>query len=203
MDKFHLLGHSFGGIIAYEYVATGLHEHNCLSLTLNSTPSSMKTSLEEWHRLENEVKTELLCEDIDIDSDEANVLIQDRVRRRNECRLDKIPDPLIAAIEMRGTIFGPEDVAAYVAQPPPQDSPRGVARINPLFPPVLLIRGQHDFITEECIAGWREIFSLGANKERCTSYREEEMNDCAHYCHLEDAERFGDLVKSHCFINDY
>lgn len=194
LDKFHLLGHSFGGIVAYEYLAAGMHQGSgdCLSLTLDSTPSSMKKSLEECSRLEEEVKSELMLED-NIEVEEATRLVQDELRRRNECRLEEMPDSLVTAIEGRGTIFGPEEVADYVAHPPSSiDS----------FPSVLMIRGQYDFVTEKCIEGWREIFSQDS-KPRGTAYREEEMSNCAHYCHLEDAQSFGDLIKSHCFINDY
>lgn len=193
LEKFHLLGHSFGGIVAYEYLAAGLHagSSDCLSLTLDSTPSNMKTSLEECSRLGEEVKNDLILGDMNVA--EATRLVQDQLRRHFECRLDRMPDSLVTAIEMRGTVFGPEEVVDYVAHPPSRDS---------LMPPVLMIRGQYDFITEKCIEGWREIFSQDS-KSRGIAYREEEMNGCAHYCHLEDAQSFGDLIKSHCFINDY
>lgn len=194
LEKFHLLGHSFGGIVAYEYAkAYGLHQGNskCLSLTLDSTPANMKTSLEECSRLEEEIKSELILEDMD--AEEAARLVKDRLRKRNECRLEETPHALVAAIENRGTTFGPEAVSDYVARPPLNDRS---------LPPVLMIRGQYDFVTEKCIEGWKDVFSRGSNLGG-TAYREEEMSDCAHYCHLEDAHNFGDLIKGHCFINDY
>jgi len=195
LDKFHLLGHSFGGIVAYEYAkADGLHPHigKCLSLILDSTPSNMKTSLEECSRLEKEIKSELILEDKD--SEITSKLVQEQLRKRRECRLEEMPDSLLSAIKCRGTTFGPEAVSNYVAHPPSIHS----------LPPVLMIRGQYDFITEKCIEGWREIFNQDSSNSRGTvTYREEEMRDCAHYCHLEDAQSFGELIKSHCFINDY
>eukprot|EP00581_Thalassiosira_minuscula_P014686 CAMPEP_0183719376 /NCGR_PEP_ID=MMETSP0737-20130205/12346_1 /TAXON_ID=385413 /ORGANISM="Thalassiosira miniscula, Strain CCMP1093" /LENGTH=334 /DNA_ID=CAMNT_0025949093 /DNA_START=175 /DNA_END=1179 /DNA_ORIENTATION=- len=193
LDKFHLLGHSFGGIVCYEFLAAAGESvdcNNCLSLTLDSTPSNMKTSLEECSRLKEEVESELHLENIE--AEEATRLVNDRMRKRAECRLEEIPESLVTAIERRGTTFGPEEVADYVAHPPSRDS----------LPPVLMIRGEYDFVTEKCIEGWREIF--GEDSEpRGTTYREEEMSNCAHYCHLEDAQSFGELIKSHCFINDY
>lgn len=194
LEKFHLLGHSFGGIVAYEYAkAHALHQGNgrCLSLTLISTPSNMKTSLEECSRLEEEIKSELILENLNCE--EAKRMVMDRLRKRNECRLEEMPEPLVTAIESRGTTFGPESVSDYIARPPSRDFS---------LPPVLMIRGQYDFITEKCVEGWREIFSKGANTGG-TAYREEEMSNCAHYCHLEDGQSFGELLKSHCFINDY
>lgn len=200
LDKFHLLGHSFGGIIAFEYAkANSLHSgcgNKCLSITLDSTPSNMKTSLDECARLEDEIKSELVLEENnDQPQEEASRLVQDRLRKRNECRTEEMPDSLATAIERRGTTFGPEAVADYVAYPLPSMS-------HYSLPPVLLIRGQYDFITEKCIEGWREIFDQD-HPRGSNAYREEEMSNCAHYCHLEDAQSFGDLIKSHCFINDY
>jgi pimeloyl-ACP methyl ester carboxylesterase len=188
LNKFHMLGHSFGGIVAYEYAKDCLESgcNNCLSLILDSTPSNMKTSLEECTRLEEEIKCGLELDGMD--SEEASRIVNDRLRKRSECRLEEVPASLTAAIESRGTIFGPDEVSDYVACPPPENA----------LPPTLLIRGQYDFITEKCIDGWRDIFNVEG-----ASYREEEMSNCAHYCHLEDAQSFGDLIKSHCFINDY
>lgn len=191
LKKFHLLGHSFGGIVAYEYAKSNdVHCSACLSLTLNSTPANMGTSLEECSRLEAEIRRDLQLDDRE--PHEASRMVHDRLRKRNECRTEIMPDSLQAAIENRGTTFVPEAVSDYVAYPPS----------SLVFPPVLLIRGQYDFITDACIEGWRVIFGKD-NNSRGHAYREETMENCAHYCHLEDAIRFGDLVKSHIFINDY
>mmetsp|Transcript_16094 Transcript_16094/g.38635 ORF Transcript_16094/g.38635 Transcript_16094/m.38635 type:complete len:332 (+) Transcript_16094:224-1219(+) len=193
LSTFHLLGHSFGGIVAYEYAkADSRHRSNskCLSLTLDSTPSNIEISLQECTRLEDEIKSELVLEGKE--PQDSSSTVQDRLRRRNECRTEEMPESLVTAIERRGTTFGPEAVADYVAYPPSSCS----------LPPVLLIRGQYDFVTEKCVEGWRKIFSPDSNP-RGNSYREEEMRNCAHYCHLEDAQKFGDLIKSQLFINDY
>lgn len=186
LKEFHLLGHSFGGIIAYEYLKTNDLESGCakcLSLTLDSTPADIQMSLNECSRLECEIKSELMLEI----NDAPMNLVQDRLRKRNECRTEVLPQALATAIKRRGATFGLEAVSDYVALPPSKRS----------LPPVLLIRGQYDYITEPCIEGWRQIFTCAH------TYREEEMINCAHYCHLEDAQRFGDLIKSHCFIHDY
>ena len=196
LKKFHLLGHSFGGIIAYEYAKAHAQDsgEECISLTLNSTPSSMKMSLEECSRLEEEVRSELKLTLQDMNEEEATRLVHDVLRRRTECRLEELPDALVTAIKYRGTTFGAEDVASYLASPPCPPSS---------LPPVLMIRGQHDFITDKCIEGWREICNQDPNTKKGIVYREEVMINCSHYCHLEDARSFGDLIKSHCFINDY
>ena len=204
LDKFHLLGHSFGGIVAYE---ASKIDDKCLSLTLDSTPSNMKLSLDEVSRLENEVKCEIILESSDSDcsdseseslesKEEMKKLVQDRLRRRNECRTDTMPESLAMAIESRGTTFEADDCVDYVACPPSSHS----------LPPTLLIRGEFDFVTEACIEGWRDIFlnwKTTSNSSNRVSYREEEMSNCAHYCHLEDTKGFAELIKGHCFVNDY
>ncbi len=191
LEKFHLLGHSFGGIVAYEFAkSNNMHSSVCLSLTMNSTPANMETSLEEVSRLEAELRRELQL--ADKEHNEASSLVRDMLRKRYECRTEEMPDSLQAAIENRGNTFGPEAISDYVAYPPS----------SLFFPPVLIIRGQYDFITEACIQGWREIFGQNSNS-RDNAYREETIENCAHYCHLEDATCFGDLVKRHLFINDY
>lgn len=203
LTKFHLLGHSFGGIVAYEYSAQH-HSGKCLSLTLDSTPSDMQMSLDEVSRLEDEVRSLLILEEDEEGNEkpqDISKLVQDRLRRRNECRIDVMPDSLATAIESRGTTFVPESVADYVAHAPSSHA----------LPPTLCIRGQYDFVTEKCIQGWRAIFTQeseskensSSSHQRTSSYREEELSNCAHYCHLEDAKSFSELVKGHCFVHDY
>lgn len=172
LDKFHLLGHSFGGVVAYEYVAAGRGSGDCLSLALYSTAADFRTSRAECARLEAEVRGELA---LGFTSSCGN------------------SDPLRAALAGRGTAWGPEDVADYVARPPPG----GTA-----LPPALAVRGQHDFVTAACLGGWRDIFSQGG-AAKGTAYREEVLSGCAHYGHLEDPCAFGDLIGGHCFVHDY
>lgn len=202
IKKYHLLGHSFGGIVAYEFVKSNSNHCDsansyCLSLALYSTPTSMRTSLEECSRLEMQVQQDLLhlLKDEEIHNDEVvSRLVQDRLQKQYECRTVDIPDALRAAIKNRGTTFGPEDVVDYIACPPSSSSC--------LFPPALVIRGQYDFVTETCIKDWRDIFGI-CSKSKMNAYREETMASCAHYSHLEDGKNFGDLIKKHLFINDY
>ena len=163
----------------------------------------MQTSLEECARLKEEMKEEMSIEDHDYDDASLDKDIRDRLRKVHECRTEKMPGPLVNAIQSRGTLFsGPEAVSEYVALPLPQCHSSCQNTEVHSTPPVLLIRGEHDFVTEECIKGWRKIFAP-IGDQRGIKYREEIMHNCSHYCHLEDGQRFGGLVKNHCFINDY
>ncbi|KAL7461580.1 hypothetical protein ACHAXS_001996 [Conticribra weissflogii] len=194
LDKYHLLGHSFGGIVAYEFLKENLSlPPKCLSIILSNTPCNMKTSLKESARLKEEMREEMFQESRETDDQISDKSISERLRKRNECRTDTVPSPLACAIENRGTMFsGPEAVSDYIAVPSPDEHE---------LPPALLIKGEHDFINEECIKGWRNIFSC--DDKRRMNIREELMENCSHYCHLENGPRFGTLVNNHCFIHDY
>jgi len=204
INKFHILGHSFGGVVAYEYAKSSLEDDEqhqmCLSLTLSNTPASMEISHEESGRLVHSIKEECMLENVSTESDmPAPRIVNDRFRKRHECRTENVPEALVTAIQSRGVTFGPDAVRNYIASKPMHllsSSPRSVDGPNKSIPPVLLIRGEHDFVTEECIKGWRKIFTS-------RGYREEVLNNCAHYCHLENPQGFSELIKSHCFINDY
>eukprot|EP00986_Skeletonema_menzelii_P010817 scaffold5399_cov147-Skeletonema_menzelii.AAC.23 len=209
LNKFHLLGHSFGGVVAYEYAKSVLEDEQqqqiCLSLTLSNTPANMEISHEESDRLVKSINEECMleanasCSASDIP---VSRIVNDRFRKRHECRTENFPAALVTAIQSRGVTFGPDAVRNYIAFPPMHlhsSSPQSVDAMNRSLPPVLLVRGEHDFVTEECIKGWRKIFTTDA---KC-GYREEVLNNCAHYCHLENPQSFGELIKTHCFINDY
>jgi len=205
INKFHILGHSFGGVVAYEYAKSSLEDdeqhQNCLSLTLSNTPANMVLSHEESGRLVQSINEEFILENSTAVLPVSRI-VNDRFRKRHECRTENAPEPLVTAIQSRGVTFGPEAVRDYIAFPPAHlhsSSPRSVNAPNKLMPPVLLIRGEHDFVTEECIKGWRKIFTTDTTH----GYREEVLNNCAHYCHLENPLGFGELIKNHCFINDY
>lgn len=218
LNKFHILGHSFGGVVAYEYAKSCLEDwdeakdgdqqqHECLSLTLSNTPADMELS----HTVSSRLLQSIIDEEVmsGIDSNTASNMsvsriAQERFQKRYECRTENIPDSLVTAIQSRGFIFGPEHVRDYIARPPTHtllsSSPRAVnSPPTKLLPPVLLIRGEHDFVTEECTSGWRKIF----NTDTTLVYREEVMSNCAHYPHLENPQAFCEIIKSQCFINDY
>jgi proline-specific peptidase len=212
LSKFHLFGHSFGGILAYEYLKSkkvhisSTPSPSCLSLILANTPSNMRISLEESSRIKEEIKHELIHDMSSLEVDESikdkslSKSIKELLHNRHECRTRSTPEPLAKAIRRRGKIE-PEAVSDYVALPYTISQTSSVEHSNKYLPPVLLIRGEFDFVTEECIEGWRKIFE--GSPVRGSAYREEVMKNCAHYCHLEEELQFSELVKGHMFIHDY
>lgn len=53
--------------------------------------------------------------------------------------------------------------------------------------PLLVVRGEHDFITEECIAAWR---AAAASAAAPVIFSEQVLDACGHNAHLEDPEAF-------------
>ena len=141
LSKFHLLGHSFGGILAYEYVKSKLllpSSRQCLSLIIANAPCNMRTSIQESSPLEEEITFEL-TNDMPITEKEASSKdatftksIKDILRRRHECRTQVTPEPLVSAIEHRGKNYwsAPEAVINYVASSPPR--PRSLVFFGPI-----------------------------------------------------------------------
>lgn len=200
LSQFHLLGHSYGGVLAYEYIkraseraavaaaaaldSTCVAEEStplpprCLSLLLSNSPTSMALSDQEWDRLLDELRKE----------DDNIFTLDERFRKRNQCRTPSVPPALADAFRHVGTTWhGTGVVSDYIALPPSSD------QAAKALPPTILIRGEHDFVTEVCVEGWRELFGKGLG-----GFRETIMDGCSHYCHLEDGENYGALVGRFC-----
>ena len=64
--------------------------------------------------------------------------------------------------------------------------------------PVMVIRGERDFVTGPCVEPW-SAWGTGAGVKRKVRMRE--MKDCGHMCHLEDRPAFLDLVDG--FLQEY
>lgn len=193
--KFHLLGHSFGGILAFEYLKYCQTKNNdiqstCLSVILASTPTSVKV-------VENEVQR--LCQDLDVDDtdvaddgEDVSALpntVPKEFRDRYECRLQPTPFPLLDSYSRAGPkhLRGLPAIGNYVASLT-SDSTEHDSRIQQ---PALILRGQHDFVTETCVKGWEEMF-------RAKQYMT--LAGCSHYGMLENETMYGSVLSS--FLGD-
>jgi len=95
-SPFHLLGHSYGGTLAYEYLAT-VEDTMCKSLILSNAPQNMRRANEAYDHLQ----------------------LQDPFNfwSSHVCRVGT-PRPLQDALENLGTVWGGmDDVVDFVAQP--------------------------------------------------------------------------------------
>uniref|UniRef100_A0A7S1ZT97 AB hydrolase-1 domain-containing protein n=1 Tax=Ditylum brightwellii TaxID=49249 RepID=A0A7S1ZT97_9STRA len=197
IDKFHLYGHSYGGVLAYEYAKrhiiktqeeTNDHKSSLLSIILSNTPTSFALSNTEWERL---LKEE--CGNND-----------DLFFQRYQCRTETMPASLLDAFQHAGTIWiGTDAVADYIASPPSvivsNEGEKEVPKQRRNRSPVLLIKGEFDFVTDVCTRGWKDIFSSYGSG----SIKELTMKGCAHYCHFEyEKELYGSIVGSFCLEHD-
>ena len=198
VNRFHLLGHSFGGVLAYEYAkriaekghilvpvdtaatTPAMERAQCVSVILANTSTSMQKSDQEWDRLVLECAT---------DDSLPGVTPNDRFFRRNQCRLDEMPEDLQSAFGHCGrTWFGTNVVSDWVAAPPSEQYMQNL-------PPFLLITGEYDFVTLPCTAGWKDVLDDALVKEIM-------MAGCSHYVHFEQPASFGSILEEFCCSND-
>jgi L-proline amide hydrolase len=168
---FHLYGQSFGGILAFEYLKRERPE-NCLSVTLSSTPTSVPQVEAEANRL---MQTLIM----DAGGEEDNM--EEAFRKAHQCQTPVKPQPLIDAYALAGTIFhGTQAIPDYQATLEDDDSER-------VDVPALIMRGEKDFVTPDCVKGWDGLFG------ECKIV---ELEGCAHHGLLEQPDLYAKTLES-------
>ena len=194
LRQFHLFGQSFGGILGYEFLkrraqrnkdsnnnnnSTSNDDYKVLSFIASSTPTSVP-------KVEAQVQ-ELLQSLLEEDDDETTV--EERFQKKHICRTEEKPKALEDAYAHAGTVWrGSNAIADYVAEPPSDDA-------DPL-PPAMIMRGEHDFVTDDCCRDWKERLW---NQKRI---RERVLDGCSHHGLLENGFVYGDMVDSFCIEYD-
>ena len=177
LSKYHLFGQSFGGIVAFEFMkscTTAEERNKCRSIILSSTPTSTALVQEESNRLLQQVS--------DSNPDSSKKIILELFRQQHECRVVPTPLPLMDAYAQAGTIWrGMEAIPEYVA-----------CDIVPSTT-ALIIRGQHDFVSERCIEGWSTLLP---KSQRIT------LAGCSHHGLLEHESMHGAVVGGFLEDND-
>ncbi|VEU41843.1 unnamed protein product [Pseudo-nitzschia multistriata] len=213
LKRFHLFGHSFGGILAYEYLLAktctldeelsgGRHASCVSSLLLSSTPTSASLIQSESERLFRSLTSQEKSNGCSIDGGNGccekditdktaiasseqqkqqlrqSMMKSEEFQQTHECRLADCPLALMDALGNMGPApwRGIEAIHGYEAEE--------VDEFHRI--PSLLLRGEYDFCTESCMAGWRERLD-GDN------FKSEEvvLSNCSHYAMLEDENQFG------------
>ena len=132
LTRFHLYGQSWGGLLAFEYLASPLAAGaECLSLTLSNCPTSVSLAVSEAGRL----------------ADACNGV--EDFNARHVCRLAAYPRALDDAYAHAGTVW--RGTAAVLDHAAP---PEAIARVRV---PSLVVRGEHDFVTAACVRGWEAL----------------------------------------------
>ena len=193
VKDFHLLGHSFGGIIAYEWAKS--HQAKlkqepkanfCGSLILVSTPVSISAAMQNSVNLQDALREEHAgSSSIDVDNTSE---VMAEFARIHECRLDPLPLPLQQAF--MGVFFSASKGLAAVQhynalQPDTRISSTDDSNIG--FPETLIIRGEYDFVSTECQCDWVDI--LGSDVQF------ETVGNSAHYSMLENEDEFAEIVR--------
>mmetsp|Transcript_27725 Transcript_27725/g.39682 ORF Transcript_27725/g.39682 Transcript_27725/m.39682 type:complete len:183 (+) Transcript_27725:34-582(+) len=157
----------------------------CLSAILSSAPSNVAQVEGEFVRLLNELKNthsnhndgnELLLTD--------NAQLEELFRTNHQCRMEEMPPKLKEAYANAGTVWrGTDAIKEYVATPPEEDASR--------MPSSMIMRGEFDFVSEECIEPWKGVFNT-------KFLRYKTMKGCSHHGLFEDGATYGDLIDSFC-----
>ncbi|GMI06141.1 hypothetical protein TrVE_jg2417 [Triparma verrucosa] len=184
VQRFHLYGQSYGGILAFEFlkkIAEGRSsvEAECLSVLLSSSPSDV--ALVEGEA--NNLIAQLLQED----DDESSVM--ERFRLKHQCSTPAMPEPLKLAYNSAATPGmwrSTEVIKDYVAHPPMEGSKR--------MPSAMVMRGENDFVTEKCIQGWKDAFNHNF-------VRYKTLPGCSHHGLLENSKEYGRVVDE--FFSEY
>jgi hypothetical protein len=58
----------------------------------------------------------------------------------------------------------------------------------------MIMRGEHDFVTEDCVSGWKDAFNH-------KFIRMKELEGLSHHGLLEDGSTYGEIVDS--FFSEY
>jgi pimeloyl-ACP methyl ester carboxylesterase len=161
LDRIHLFGSSWGGMLALEYAFT--RPESLASLVLNSTPTSAPRWAEETGRL-------------------AEGLDEEEFRRRHICRLDPEPEVLQRARakfekQVYETMWGENEF-----------TPTGtlkdwdvIGRLGEIQVPTLITSGRHD----ECTPKLVEPLHQGIAGSEWVIFE-----DSAHMPYLEEPERY-------------
>ena len=187
---FHLYGHSFGGVLAYEYikrvaerpqyeknVADDITDRSCASVIISNSSTSFEMSNLESNNILLSIKKKLATQD--------TTVINAAFWGQHQCRLDKIPILLQSAIDNAGVQWH-NSLTSYCA--------KSTSRWAQPLPPALIIRGKHDFVTKACTEGWTRLF-------KHEKVHEKEV-DGSHYLHLEQPKQYGDMLSSFLRVQD-
>eukprot|EP00571_Detonula_confervacea_P014127 CAMPEP_0172307946 /NCGR_PEP_ID=MMETSP1058-20130122/8691_1 /TAXON_ID=83371 /ORGANISM="Detonula confervacea, Strain CCMP 353" /LENGTH=347 /DNA_ID=CAMNT_0013020263 /DNA_START=191 /DNA_END=1234 /DNA_ORIENTATION=+ len=212
LEHFHLLGHSLGGAIGYEFLKRqivksreGSREKDmpqCLSYILSNSSTNFQLSSSEQNRLFQEFQLQHLQSRMPSKQQQAKKLnIKDQFFQTHICRTSTKPTELVSALSRRGKKWSANE---YTAMPLANDTSVDTDTATAAdkvgtnqFPPVLIIRGQFDFVTEVCTRDWKDLFSSQL-KDSQHEPKEVVMEDCAHYPHFEQPDNYSFRVENFC-----
>ncbi len=187
LDRIHLLGQSWGGMLAMEYAVT--QPAGLVSLTVASSPANVSQWLEELGRLRDELPPEvqetLLRHEAarTTDSPEYEAAVE-VFNQRHVCRVVPMPeyvkrtfDAIARHPEVYHTMNGPSEfhVIGVIKDWDITD------RLGEISVPTLITSGRHDEVTPATA----EIVHNGIQNSRWVVFEES-----AHLAHAEETDRY-------------
>jgi len=164
----------------------------CRSLVLSSAPASIKQANEDWDRLYEEATA----------ASKLPLWLYDPFWDKHVCRskfgnIRFLDDAYLKkASIMAGIDSTTDNVNQYEAQPIRRRKrdktvasklEKGELHLDPAFPPVLLLRGEHDFVQRSNIERWQYLLP---NKNLL------ELKDCSHHGLLEQPGLYGRTLEA-------
>lgn len=191
LERIHLLGQSWGGWLAIEYMLS--QPSGVVSLTLASTSASTAQFVREANRLIDELPPDM--RDAIRGGDRTGVYdsseylrAMDEFYRRHVCRLDPWPDPILRTVaNLDGnavylTMNGPNEFTVIGNL---KDWDR-TAQLGEIRVPTMITVGRYDEITPNCA----ETLHAGIAGSELHVF--EQSGHCAH---LEESERYLPLLR--------
>jgi proline-specific peptidase len=191
LEQIHLLGQSWGGWLAIEYMLT--HPSGVVSLVLASTSASIPQYLAETTRLKAELPTEVqaIMEQYESVGDYQHPDYENAVgefNNRHVCRFDPRPEPFKrTAANIRNnpivyrTMWGPNE---FVCTGNLKEWERR-ERLGEIRVPTLITVGRYDELTPICA----ETLHQGIHSSQMVIFEES-----AHVAHLEETEKYLQVV---------
>jgi proline-specific peptidase len=172
LDRVHLLGHSWGGVVALAYALR--QPPGLASLTLASTYASRALIDADGERLVDELPDDVRDalrqhEAAGTTDDPAYQAADAFFFRRHICHLEPLPDCLVRARTRPAT--GRVDTEHWDV----------MARLGEVAVPTLVTCGRHDF----CTPTQAKAIAAGIPRSELTVFEES-----AHYAHLEETEHY-------------
>lgn len=197
LDRIHLLGHSWGGWLAIEYMLGA--PSGVVSLTLASTSASIPQFVHEAGTLISELPREMAetMRRLEAEGDFENPEFEAGMMefyKRHLCRLDPWPDPIMRSLEnldgniVYETMNGPTEFTVIGNM---KDWNR-IEKLGEIVAPTLITCGRYDELTPACSRTLRQ----GIMNSRMHVFERS-----AHMAHLEETESYLQILSE--FLRDF
>ena len=197
LDRIHLLGHSWGGGLAIEYMLGA--PSGVVSLTLASTSASIPQFVYEAGKLISKLPREMAetMRRLEAEGDFENPEFEAGMMefyKRHLCRLDPWPDPIMRSLEnldgniVYETMNGPTEFTVIGNM---KDWNR-IEKLGEIVAPTLITCGRYDELTPACSRTLRQ----GIMNSRMHVFERS-----AHMAHLEETESYLQILSE--FLRDF